>query len=78
MYRFSRHSLTLAILTFYDLTFISTMKINYHFQNTNPCSPQRYLANLEAMFEAYPQFLIHLYFLVSLDETAKSSVIMML
>ena len=51
------------------------MKINYHFQNTNPCSPQRYLANLEAMFEAYPQFLIHLYFLVSLDETAKSSVI---
>ena len=53
-------------------TFIFTLKINYQFQNIVPCSPQRYLTNLEAMFESYPQFLIQSYFLITLYTTDKT------
>ena len=63
---YSRHSLYLTILQLFDLTFIKTLEINYKFQKIIPCSPQRYILNLEAMFEAYPQFILQVYFLVSI------------
>ena len=49
IYRFSRGDFKLLVLQFFELSFIETLKINYQFQNTFPCSPQRYLMNLEAM-----------------------------
>ena len=48
IYRYSRGNLKLAILQFFDLSFIVTLQINYRFQNVYACSPQRYIANLEA------------------------------
>ena len=66
IYKYSRGDLILTILQLFDLTFIKTLQINYQFQNITPCSPQRYLTNLEAMFESYPQFIIQLYFLLTL------------
>ena len=67
IYRYFRGDVRLTILQFFDLAFIQTLYINYQFHNTAPCSPQRYLTNLEAMFESYPHFVIRIYFLVSLN-----------
>ena len=61
--------LLLAFLQFFDLTFVLTLKINYKFQNVTPCSPQRYITNLEAVYEACPQFIIQSYFLLTLNLT---------
>ena len=62
-----KNKILLSFLQFFDLTFILTLKINYKFQNTTPCSPQRYIANLEAVYEAYPQFVLQSYFLFTLN-----------
>ena len=64
---YSRHSYFLTFLQFFDLIFIKTLQINYKFQKTNPCSAQRYILNLEAMFEAFPQFILQSYFLISIN-----------
>ena len=67
VYRFSRNSISLSILQFFDLCTLKTLQINYQFQNVLPCSPQVYLTNIEAMFESFPQFLVQSYFLVTLN-----------
>ena len=69
IYRYSRGDDKLAFLQLFDLSFILTLKINYQFQNTVACSPQRYLTNLEAMYESYAQFIIQSYFLITLYVT---------
>ena len=61
------YKIFLTILQFVDLSFIITLKINYKFQNTTPCNPQRYITNLESIFEAAPQFIIQLYFIITLN-----------
>ena len=61
------YKIFLTILQFFDLSFIITLKINYKFQNITPCNPQRYITNLEAIFEAAPQFIVQLYFILTLN-----------
>ena len=73
IFRLSRGDIFLSILQLFDISFIVTLKINYQFPNVMSCSPHRYIANLEAMFEAYPQCLIQLYFLISYNIEQSSS-----
>ena len=76
VFLYSRGDYKLLFLQFFDLSFVVTLNINYKFQNIVPCSPQRYLTNLEAMFESYPQFLIQTYFLITLyitDDNIKNN-----
>ena len=61
------YKILLTILQFFDLSFFITLKINYKFQNITPCNPQRYITNLESIFEAAPQFIIQLYFIITLN-----------
>ena len=61
------YEVILTILQFCDLSFIITLHINYTLQNVTPCNPQRYITNLECMFEAAPQFVVQLYFLLTLN-----------
>ena len=61
------YKIFLTILQFFDLSFVLTLKINYKFQNITPCNPQRYITNLEAIFEAAPQFIIQLFFIITLN-----------
>ena len=67
------YKIILTILQFFDLSFIITLKINYQFQNITPCNPQRYITNLEAIFEAAPQFIIQLYFIITLNMKQNSN-----
>ena len=69
IFKFSRHDICLTFLQIFDLVFLKTLEINYRFQNTSPCSPQLYLRNIEAMFEAFPQFVVQSYFLITLYVT---------
>ena len=62
-----KQRLLISILQFFDLTFVLTLKVNYKFQNVRPCNPQRYITNIEAVFEAFPQILVQSYFLLSLN-----------
>ena len=61
------YKIILTLLQFFDLSFIVTLKINYQFQNMTPCNPQRYITNLEAVFEAAPQFIIQLFVIITLN-----------
>ena len=61
------YKICLTIFQFFDLSFILTLKINYKSQNIKPCYPQTYITNLEATFEATPQFIIQLFFIVTLN-----------
>ena len=65
--------LKLSFLQFFDLTFILTLRINYKFQHVTPCSPQRYITNLEAVYEACPQFLLQSFFLLTLNMNENKS-----
>ena len=67
------YKIFLTILQFFDLSFILTLKINYQFQNITPCNPQRYITNLEAIFEAAPQFIIQLFFIITLNMKQNNS-----
>ena len=41
--------------------------VNYVLQRNEPCSPQRWLQNMESMLESFPQLIIQLYFLVETE-----------
>ena len=62
-----KYRILLTILQLFDLLFIVTLKINCKLENTKPCNPQRYITNLESVFEAAPQVIIQLYFLITLN-----------
>ena len=68
-----QRKLLLFILQFFDLSFILTLRINYKFQNVTPCNPQRYITNLEAIYESCPQLLIQSYFLITLNMSQNKS-----
>ena len=46
--------------------------VNYILECDEPCSPQRWLQNMESMLEAFPQLIIQMYFLVQTQDESKS------
>eukprot|EP01083_Nonionella_stella_P106237 306279_1 len=60
----STKSLTRAIVQWLDFELFRALYINYLCDKTEPCSPQRWITSLEAVFEATPQALIQTIFLV--------------
>ena len=42
--------------------------VNYVMKCKDPCSPQRWLQNMEAMLEAFPQLIIQMFFFIKSDE----------
>ena len=48
--------------------------VNYTLECDEPCSPQRWLQNVESMLEAFPQLIIQMYFLVQTENESNVSV----
>eukprot|EP01083_Nonionella_stella_P043394 117062_1 len=57
-------NLTAVFLQFVDLLIVKAVYINYRLGLDEPCNPQRYIALLEAIFEASPQVLLSMGYIV--------------
>lgn len=51
------------VLQLFDLGLYRALLVNYQLKLDRPCNPQRWLQSLEAIFEAFPQTLIQLFFI---------------
>ena len=47
--------------------------VNYVLECDEPCSPQKWLQNMEAMLEAFPQLIIQMFFLIQTTEIDNNS-----
>ena len=71
-------SVTRIILQLLDLELFRALLINYKLNTLTPSNPQRWIQSLEAVFEAFPQTLIQLFFVTktnSLDSLVLFSII---
>ena len=48
--------------------------VNYVLQCDEPCSPQRWLQNMEAMLEAFPQLIIQMFFLIQTTDVDSNTI----
>ena len=47
--------------------------VNYILKCNEPCSPQKWIQNMESMLEAFPQLIIQMYFLVQTSTTTNDT-----
>eukprot|EP01084_Bolivina_argentea_P240171 403557_1 len=64
------------IFQFLDLELFRTLYINYLCDNIEPCSPQRWITSLEAIFESAPQSLITTIYLIKTDSFRGSPLVL--
>ena len=56
-----------GLLQFFDLKLFHAVWINYQSKSDAPSNPQKWIQSMEATFEAFPQAVIQLYFLLILS-----------